>query len=157
MKSKISDTTCQSPAPARILSPEDYRQLFDVANSTNVVLEIDMEAHGSRTEWGTWTRPGRLVARKRFILTTVRAAEIALANYPHLELWHVLSAIRAHCLSPSDLLISNLTGEWTSTKKAVAHRGREYAQSLAQIALTLWQVHQDACTVGEAKEEGATV
>jgi hypothetical protein len=155
MKNKLPKSPRQDPAPPRILTPDEYRQLFDVANSTDVVLEIDMEAHGSRTEWGTWTRPGRLAARKRFILTTVRAAEIALSNYPQLELWHVLSAIRAHCLSPSDLLISNLTGEWTSTKKAVAHRGREYAQSLAQIALTLWQVHQDSCKVDEEKGKGA--
>lgn len=144
-------------SPMRTITPEETRQLFDVANSTDTVLEIDMQAHGSPTEWGTWTRPGRLAARKKFILTTVRAAEIALAEYPQLQLWHVLSAIRAHCLSPSDLLISNLTGEWTSTKKAVAKRGHEYASSIAQIALTLWQVHQDACKVGEAKEEGATV
>jgi hypothetical protein len=54
---------------------------------------------------------------------------------PELDLRHVLVAMSAFQVSLHDVLVEARTGEWSGTKEAVAHRGRELAGALAEVAL----------------------
>ena len=62
---------------------------------------------------------------------------------PELELRHVLVAMSAFQVNLRDVLVNPLTGEWIGTKAAVAHRGREIAGALAEMALILREIEME--------------
>lgn len=97
--------------------------------------ETEAQAYGTRQPWGTYARPGRIEARARALRVLVRAAERAMQARPSLDVRHFEAALRSLALSPSDLLVCNLSGEWLSTREAVANRGHEISRALEELAL----------------------
>jgi hypothetical protein len=59
---------------------------------------------------------------------------------PELDLRHVLAAMSAFQVSLHDVLVDPLTGRWIGTKEAVAHRGREIAGALAELAMIVREI-----------------
>ncbi len=97
--------------------------------------ELEIQAIGGRCAWNTWCRPARLAAHRKGLSALVRAGELAMELRPELDLRHVLVAMSAFQVSLHDVLVEARTGEWSGTKEAVAHRGRELAGALAEVAL----------------------
>lgn len=127
--------------------------ILAAASAAAPICGNDSQALGGKTLWNQNVRPGRLEARRKFLLTTLRAAEIAMEERPEIEVRHIVAAIKSHALSPADLLIDTRTGRWLSTPKAVKHRGLEFAGSLAEVALVIHQVESE--TASKAQEKGA--
>lgn len=127
--------------------------ILAAASEAAPICGNDSQAIGGKTHWNQNVRPGRLEARRKFLLTTLRAAEIAMEERPEIETRHIVAAIKSHALSPADLLIDPRTGLWLSTPKAVKHRGLEFAGSLAEVALVILQVESE--TASKAQEKGA--
>jgi hypothetical protein len=124
-------TNSSNPTPA----PADRQELIAAASQALPVGELDAQAYGSRTAWGTHTRPGRIKARSQAMRALVRAADIAQEIRPELETRHLATALRSLELRLADVLVDPLTGRWIGTKAAIANRGREIAAALAELAL----------------------
>jgi hypothetical protein len=127
----ITETNCSKPT----LTAAQRQDLIAAASQALPVGELDAQAYGSRTAWGTHTRPGRIKARSQAIRALVRAAEIAQEIRPELETRHLATALRSLELRLADVLVDPLTGRWIGTKAAIANRGREIAAALAELAL----------------------
>lgn len=101
---------------------------------------LDVQAFGSRTQWGSHTRPARIEARKKALRVMVRAATRAMQERPDLDLADVAAAMRALALQPSDLIVCPITGKWLAPPAAVRHRGEEIARALVELALSIREV-----------------
>ena len=132
-------TNCSNPTPA----PADRQELIAAASQALPVGELDAQAYGSRTAWGTHTRPGRIKARSQAIRALVRAADIAQEIRPELETRQLATALRSLELRLADVLVDPLTGRWIGTKAAVANRGREIAGALAELALIVREIEME--------------
>ena len=132
-------------SPARVLSDAQRFEILAASLAAGPVGETEMQALGGNTAWNQNVRPGRCEARRKFLMMFLRASEIALGERPQLEVRHIVGAIRGHALNPADLLLDPRTGKWLSTPKAVKHRGLELAGSIAELAMILYQVEQEAC------------
>ena len=73
----------------------------------------------------------------------VRAAELAMELRPELELRQVIVAMSAIQVDLRDVLVKWDKGEWMGTKEAVAHRGREIAAALAEVALMVKELEME--------------
>jgi len=118
-------------------------RIIEAASIATPIGELDMQAFGSRSAWGTETRKGRIKARKRGLAFLVRAAELAHEMQPELPLSHIEAALRSLTLHPSDLHVDYLTGDWLSIPKAVRHRGDEVARAIAELALIIRSMEQE--------------
>lgn len=117
------------------LSPEDRQAITAAASAALPVGELEAQAFGTRQTWGVHARPGRIKARSRAVRLLVRAVVRAMEHRPDIETRHAVAALRSLALSPSDLLVCSISGEWLSTREAVAHRGEETSRALAELAL----------------------
>lgn len=122
-------------AESDTLSPEALQALTAAASAALPIGELECQAFGTRQTWGTHARPGRIKARSRALRLLVRAAVRAMEHRPELEARDVETALRSLALSPSDLLVCGITGEWLSTREAVANRAAEIGRALAELAL----------------------
>lgn len=110
-------------------------QVFARAASQALPLnELDAQAFGSKTAWGTSTRPGRTAARVKAIRFLVRAANRALEADPALNPETVAAGLASFRLRCEDCLISPLHSEWISTKTAIKHRGEEITRAIIEAA-----------------------
>ena len=132
-------TTCSKPT----ITAAQRQGLIAAASQALPVGELDAQAYGSRTAWGTHTRPGRIKARSQAIRALVRAADIAQEIRPELETRHLATALRSLELRLADVLVDPLTGRWIGTKEAVAHRGRELAGAIAELALIVREIEME--------------
>lgn len=151
MEPTLTSPPRQSP-PAPVLTDAQRFEILAAASAAAPICGNDSQAFGGKTLWNQNIRPGRCEARRKFLLTMLRAAEIAMEDRPELETRHIVTAIRSHALNAGDLLIDPRTGKWLSTPKAVKHRGLELAGSIAELAMIVYQVENEAC---KAKEKGA--
>jgi hypothetical protein len=117
------------------LTAAQRQELIAAAVHAFPIGELDVQAIGGRCAWNTYCRPGRAAALRKGLGTLVRAGELAMELRPELELRQVLVAMSAFQVSLPDVLVNPFTGEWSGTKAAVAHRGREIAGALAEVAL----------------------
>lgn len=123
-------TTTQAPAQA-----SNHRALIEAASAALPVGSLDAQAFGSRTAWGSHTRPGRIDARRKALRVLERAAVRAMEHRPELGLAHIVAALRSLAIHPADLLIDPLSGKWMATPAAVRNRGEEIGRALAELAL----------------------
>jgi hypothetical protein len=135
----ITKTNCSNST----LTAAQRQELIAAASQALPVGELDAQAYGSRTAWGTHTRPGRIKARSQAIRALVRAADIAQEIRPELETRHLATALRSLELRLADVLVDPLTGRWIGTKVAVANRGREIAGALAELALIVREIEME--------------
>jgi hypothetical protein len=117
------------------LTAGQRQELIAAAVHAFPIGELEIQAIGGRCAWNTWCRPARLAAHRKGLSALVRAGELAMELRPELELRQVLVAMSAFQVSLPDVLVNPFTGEWSGTKAAVAHRGREIAGALAEVAL----------------------
>lgn len=129
--------TNQPTAQARIA-------LIRAATEAIPLSELDIQALGSRTAWGTNTRPGRIQGRRRTIAIVARAGELALASGHDLAVEHVVAAIRSLALRTADTLVCGITGDFMSTRAAVKHRGEELARAITELALLIRDMESEA-------------
>ncbi len=122
-------------AESDTLTPEARQAITAAASAALPIGELEAQAFGTRQTWGSQARPGRIKARSRAVRLLVRAAVRAIERRPEIEARHAVAALRSLALSPSDLLVCSISGEWLSTREAVAHRGEEVARALAELAL----------------------
>lgn len=123
--SQAADTRCNAKLQA----------LFAAASLALPIDYENLQAFASPTEWGSYIRPIRAKARTKAIRALARAGEIALEQYPQLELKHVEAALRSLRLCPQNLQINLVTGEWDNTRAAIAQQGRHIARALAELGL----------------------
>ena len=119
------------------------QELIAAAVHAFPIGELDVQAIGGRCAWNTWCRPARLAAHRKGLSALVRAGELAIEQRPELELRHVLVAMSAFQVNLRDVLVNPFTGEWSGTKEAVAHRGRELAGALAEVALMVRELEME--------------
>jgi hypothetical protein len=117
------------------LTAADRQDLIAAAVHALPIGELEIQAIGGRCAWNTYCRPGRAAALRKGLSALVRAGELAMELRPELELRQVLVAMSALQVGLPDVLVNPFTGEWSGTKEAVAHRGRELAGALAEVAL----------------------
>ncbi len=129
---------------ARHFTQDEIREIIAASPAAAPIGEITMQVFGDRSAWATTARAGLIEARRKWMLANVSAARIAIEERPQLEARHIVAAIRTHALRPADLLIDQVSGKWISTKQAVAHRGREYGRSIAEIAMGIKQAEEEA-------------
>lgn len=134
MKSNI---TTPPPAQARIA-------LVHAASEAFPIGELEAQALGSQSPWGTRTRPGRIQARRRAIGFLTRAGELALASGHNLTVEHVAAAIRSLALRTADVLVCGITGDFMATKPAIKHRGEELARAVTELALIIKELENEA-------------
>lgn len=127
----ITGTNCGKSS----ITATQRQELIAAAVHAFPIGELEIQAIGGRCAWNTWCRPARLAAHRKGLSALVRAGELAMELRPELELRHVLVAMSALQVNLRDVLVNPLTGEWMRTKEAVAHRGREIAKALAEVAL----------------------
>lgn len=124
------------PGAEQTDAPKSRSQNFIAAASLALAIgELDAQSFGDRGNYGTHARGGLIAARRRSIRFLVRAAELASDIWPGMDHRHIETALRSLRLYPGDLLVNPVTGQWLSTKEAVAHRGRELAEAIAELAL----------------------
>lgn len=133
----------ETPHKALTLAAPDRQALITAASQALPIGELDAQSFGDPGGYGTHVRPGMLAARRRAIRFLGRAAELASDIYPGMDHRHIETALRSLRLYPADLLVNPLTGEWLSTKAAVAHRGREVANAIAELALVVEELEQE--------------
>ena len=132
------ETNCSKPT----LTAAQRQELIAAAVHAFPIGELDIQAIGGRCAWNTWCRPGRLAAHRKGLSMLVRAAELAMELRPELELRQVIVAMSAIQVDLRDVLVK-CTGEWMGTKEAVAHRGRELAGALAEVALMVRELEME--------------
>jgi hypothetical protein len=132
----ITETKCSKPT----LTAAQRQDLIAAAVHAFPIGELEIQAIGGRCAWNTWCRPGRAAALRKGLGTLVRAGELAMELRPELDLRHVLAAMSAFQVSLHDVLVDPLTGRWIGTKEAVAHRGREIAGALAELAMIVREI-----------------
>ena len=133
------ETNCSKPT----LTAAQRQDLIAAAVHAFPIGELDIQAIGGRCAWNTWCRPGRLAAHRKGLSVLVRAAELAMELRPELELRQVIVAMSAIQVDLRDVLVKWDTGEWMGTKEAVAHRGRELAGALAEVALMVRELEME--------------
>lgn len=132
-------TNCLKPT----LTAAQRQGLIAAAVHAFPIGELDIQAIGGRCAWNTWCRPGRLAAHRKGLSMLVRAAELAMELRPELELRQVIVAMSAIQVDLRDVLVKWDKGEWMGTKEAVAHRGREIAAALAEVALMVKELEME--------------
>ena len=133
------ETNCLKPT----LTAAQRQGLIAAAVHAFPIGELDIQAIGGRCAWNTWCRPARLAAHRKGLSALVRAGELAMELRPELELRQVIVAMSAFQVSLRDVLVKWDTGEWNGTKEAVAHRGREIAGALAEVALMVRELEME--------------
>jgi hypothetical protein len=135
-----TETGCRENSAA----PADLQAILHAASQSLRVMELEVQAFGTSDSWGTHARPGKIAARVRSLKFLARASFRAMEIRPALELRHIVAALRSLLIEPRDLLVCHSSGDWLSTKEAVAHRGREVAKALAELALIVKEAEEAA-------------
>jgi hypothetical protein len=135
----ITETNCSKPT----VTAAQRQVLITAAVHAFPIGELEIQAIGGRCAWNTWCRPARLAAHRKGLSALVRAGELAMELRPELDLRHVLVAMSALQVSLPDVLVNPFTGEWSGTREAVAHRGRELAGALAEVALMVRELEME--------------
>jgi hypothetical protein len=125
-------------------TPQARIELIRAATEAVPLTELEIQALGSKTPWGTQTRPARLQGRRRAIAIIARAGELALASGHDLTVEHVVAAVRSLALRPADTLVCSVTGEFMSTRAAVKHRGEELARAITEAALLIRDMERES-------------
>lgn len=135
----ITGTNCGKSS----ITATQRQELIAAAVHAFPIGELEIQAIGGRCAWNTWCRPARLAAHRKGLSALVRAGELAMELRPELELRQVIVAMSAIQVDLRDVLVKWDTGEWMGTKEAVAHRGRELAGALAEVALMVKELEME--------------
>ena len=136
----ITGTNCWKSS----IKAESLQAIIHAASQSRRGMELEVQAFGTSDSWGFHARPGKIAARARSLKFLARASFRAMEIRPALELRHIVAALRSLLIEPRDLLVCHFSGDWLSTKEAVAHRGREVAKALAELALIVKEAEEAA-------------